>query len=102
MRGQDGGVAGSLPRDWSVAPADVLLSDGSIAVVRRMVAADRDAVMDLHQNVSEDTLRLRFFTASREAGRRYVAHLFDDANRESAALVAVVRGRIAGLATAEV
>jgi acyl-CoA synthetase (NDP forming)/GNAT superfamily N-acetyltransferase len=90
------------PREWTVEPADVLLIDGSIAVVRPLEAADRDALLDLHENVSDDTLRLRFFTTSREAGRRYVDHLFDPANQRSAALVAVVRGRIAGLATAEV
>jgi acyl-CoA synthetase (NDP forming)/GNAT superfamily N-acetyltransferase len=90
------------PSDWTSPAADVLLSDGTIAVIRPLLRADQDAVLELHEHVSEDTLRLRFFTTSREAGRRYVAHLFDDANRDSAALVAVVRGRIAGLATAEV
>jgi acyl-CoA synthetase (NDP forming)/GNAT superfamily N-acetyltransferase len=99
---QDDGVADLLPRDWSAPPADVLLTDGSIAVVRSLEATDRDAVLALHENVSDDTLRLRFFTTSREAGRRYVDHLFDEANEQSAALVAVVRGRVAGLATAEV
>ena len=49
-----------------------------------------------------DTLRLRFFTASRDAARRYVEHLFDETNADSASMVAVVRGRVAGLATAEV
>ena len=48
-----------------------------------------------------DTLRLRFFSPSREAGRRYVDHLFAPDNTASAALVALVRGRVAGLATAE-
>ncbi len=95
-------MADLLPRDWSAPPADVLLTDGSIAVVRSLEATDRDAVLALHENVSDDTLRLRFFTTSREAGRRYVDHLFDEANEQSAALVAVVRGRVAGLATAEV
>ena len=90
------------PREWTVDPADVLLADGTIAVIRPLRGDDLDAVLDLHEHVSEDTLRLRFFTTSRQAGRQYVAHLFDDANEQSAALVAVVRGRVAGLATAEV
>ncbi len=90
------------PRDWSAPPADVLLADGTVAVVRGLLSEDREALLDLHEHVSEDTLRLRFFTTSRDAGRRYVAHLFDDANLQSAALVAIVRGRVAGLATAEV
>jgi acyl-CoA synthetase (NDP forming)/GNAT superfamily N-acetyltransferase len=63
---------------------------------------DRQPLLDLHAGVSEDTLRLRFFTASRDAARRYVEHLFDETNADSAAMVAVVRGRVAGLATAEV
>jgi acyl-CoA synthetase (NDP forming)/ribosomal protein S18 acetylase RimI-like enzyme len=89
------------PRDWTSPAADVLLADGSIAVVRSLEPGDREAVLALHEGVSEDTLRLRFFTTSRVAGRRYVAHLFDATNQDSAALVAVVRGRVAGLATAE-
>ncbi|WP_374455645.1 GNAT family N-acetyltransferase [Nocardioides sp.] len=89
------------PRDWSAEPADVLLADGTIAVIRSLRADDRDAVLELHESVSVDTLRLRFFSPSREAGRHYVAHLFAPDNTRSAALVAVIRGRVAGLATAE-
>jgi acyl-CoA synthetase (NDP forming)/GNAT superfamily N-acetyltransferase len=80
----------------------VLLADGSIAVIRTLRPEDRQPLLDLHAGVSEDTLRLRFFTASRAAARRYVEHLFDETNADSAAMVAVVRGRVAGLATAEV
>ena len=89
------------PRDWSAEPADVLLADGSIAVIRSLREDDRDAVLALHESVSVDTLRLRFFSPSREAGRAYVDHLFSEDNTRSAALVALVRDRVAGLATAE-
>jgi acyl-CoA synthetase (NDP forming)/GNAT superfamily N-acetyltransferase len=89
------------PRDWSVPASDVLLADGTIAVIRSLRPDDRDQLLALHESVSHDTLRLRFFTPSPAAGRAYVAHLFDESNTESAALVAVVRGRIAALATAE-
>ena len=95
-------VAAVPARDWTVPPADVLLADGSIAVIRTLRPEDRQPLLDLHAGVSEDTLRLRFFTASRDAARRYVEHLFDETNADSAAMVAVVRGRVAGLATAEV
>ena len=88
-------------RDWRAEPADVLLADGTIAVIRSLAADDRDAVLELHESVSVDTLRLRFFSPSREAGRLYVKHLFAPDNTESAAMVALVRGRVAGLATAE-
>lgn len=89
------------PRDWRAEPADVLLADGTIAVIRSAHEGDRDAVLELHESVSVDTLRLRFFSPSREAGRRYVDHLFAPDNTASAALVALVGGRVAGLATAE-
>jgi acyl-CoA synthetase (NDP forming)/GNAT superfamily N-acetyltransferase len=89
------------PRDWTAEPADVLLADGTIAVIRSLREDDRAAVLALHESVSVDTLRLRFFSPSREAGRHYVAHLFAPENTRSAALVAVIRGRVAGLATAE-
>ncbi len=89
------------PRDWSVPASDVLLADGTIAVIRSLRPDDRDQLLALHESVSHDTLRLRFFSPSPAAGRAYVAHLFDESNTESAALVAVVRGRIAALATAE-
>ncbi|KQV67755.1 hypothetical protein ASC64_11080 [Nocardioides sp. Root122] len=89
------------PREWTAEPADVLLADGTVAVIRSLREDDREAVLALHESVSVDTLRLRFFSPSREAGRHYVAHLFAPDNTGSAALVAVIRGRVAGLATAE-
>ncbi len=90
------------PREWVVPPSDVLLTDGSIAVIRSLQDTDRDAVLELHEHVSEDTLRLRFFSPSREAGRKYVDRLFDPSHTGQFALVALVKGRLAGLATAEV
>ena len=72
-----------------------------IAVIRSLGPGDREGVLALHEGVSQDTLRLRFFTPSPAAGRAYVARLFDESNNASVALVAVLRGRIAALATAE-
>ena len=89
------------PRDWSAPASDVLLADGTIAVIRSLGPGDREQLLALHEGVSEDTLRLRFFSPSPAAGRAYVARLFDESNHESVALVAVLRGRIAALATAE-
>ncbi len=88
-------------RDWSSPPSDVLLADGTIAVIRSLEPGDREQLLALHEGVSEDTLRLRFFSPSPAAGRAYVARLFDESNDQSVALVAVLRGRIAALATAE-
>jgi len=89
------------PWPWPSAASDVLLADGTIAVIRSLVPDDREGVLALHEGVSEDTLRLRFFTPSPAAGRAYVTRLFDVSNNASVALVAVLRGRIAALATAE-
>src|SRR6187200_637348 len=89
------------PRPWISAASDVLLADGMIAVIRSLHPGDREGVLALHEGVSQDTLRLRFFTPSPAAGRAYVARLFDESNNESVALVAELRGRIAALATAE-
>jgi acyl-CoA synthetase (NDP forming)/GNAT superfamily N-acetyltransferase len=89
------------PREWTVPPADVLMADGGIALIRPLRHDDRDGLLELHESVSVDTLRLRFFSVSRTAGRDYVNHLFEPANTGSTGLVALVGGRIAGLATAE-
>jgi acyl-CoA synthetase (NDP forming)/GNAT superfamily N-acetyltransferase len=99
MNGQDPTTL--QPRDWSSPASDVLLADGTIAVIRSLEPGDHEQLLALHEGVSEDTLRLRFFSPSPAAGRAYVARLFDESNHESVALVAVLRGRIAALATAE-
>ena len=82
-----------------LAPADVLLADGSIAVVRPLRAADGPALHRLHDRVSDDAIRLRFFTAARHAAHVYVDHVLADG--QTLALVAEQRGRVIGLATAE-
>ena len=94
--------SGVSPREWTVAAvrrAAGRRHDRGDPAARRPTTARR--CCDLHEDVSEDTLRLRFFTANRDAGRQYVARLFDPEHTEPFALVALVRGRLAGLATAE-
>ena len=49
------------------AAADVLLADGSIAVVRPLQPGDADALHALHEGVSEDAIRMRFFSVARHA-----------------------------------
>ncbi len=90
------------PSQWRAPPADVLLSDGAIAVIRSARPEDRDAVLALHDSVSEDTLRLRFFSPNRSAAQAYVTRLFDAGRDSAATLIAFDRGRLIGLATAEV
>ena len=81
------------------APADVLLRDGTIAVIRPLEPADLPALVELHESVSDDSLRLRFFSPSRYAAREYVKHLRDAP--DTRALVLEREGRICALATAE-
>ena len=86
----------------AVAPADVLLADGSVGVVRTLVPEDREALLALHDEVGLDSLRLRFFSASREAGHAYVEHLL--AHHEAGHVFALAlwwHNRLVGLATAE-
>ncbi len=85
-----------LPR-----PADVLLDDGRIAVIRPMVAADRDGLMALHDAAGDESLRLRFFAVNREGSHKYVDHLVAGSGDTVATLVATIGESIVGLATAE-
>jgi acyl-CoA synthetase (NDP forming)/GNAT superfamily N-acetyltransferase len=81
------------------APADVLLADGSVAVIRPLAPEDTAEITALHERTSEDNLRLRFFTASRWAALGYVKHLVGDAL--ALALVVERDGRLVALGTAE-
>jgi acyl-CoA synthetase (NDP forming)/GNAT superfamily N-acetyltransferase len=83
------------------APADVLLTDGSVAVIRPLRPDDQPGMEELHAKASDDSTRMRFFTASRTAGSDYVAHLFAGTSDVAVALVATVHGEILATATAE-
>jgi acyl-CoA synthetase (NDP forming)/GNAT superfamily N-acetyltransferase len=80
-------------------PADVVMSDGRIAVIRQLESGDRAALQSLHDDVSDDAFRLRFFTAGRASGHAYVEHLF--ASGDAICLVAILNDRIVAAATAE-
>lgn len=80
-------------------PADVLLSDGTVAVIRPLERDDLSELSQLHDRVSEESLRLRFFSAGRGPAHAYLEHLRSSAT--TIALVAEVQGRIVALATAE-
>lgn len=82
-----------------VSPADVLLADGHVAVIRPLRHQDMPAVKSLHDRVSERALRLRFFSTGRRAAQDYVTHLA--ASDAILALVSEMNGSIVALATAE-
>ena len=77
----------------------MVLADGRLGVIRRMTPADGPALLALHDEVSDDALRMRFFNVSRPAAHSYVEHVL--AHPETLALVAEVDGRLVGFATAE-
>ncbi|MDR7085223.1 GNAT superfamily N-acetyltransferase [Aeromicrobium panaciterrae] len=80
---------------------DVLLLDGSRALVRRLRDSDRPAVTQLFASVCDQSAYTRFFTLGRAVVSRHVDHLFD----RSAAVTTyvLVRDRaILGIADVEV
>ncbi|HET6667820.1 MAG TPA: GNAT family N-acetyltransferase, partial [Intrasporangium sp.] len=82
-------------------PADVLLSDGSVALIRPLEPADAAGLRTLHEQVSDDSIRLRFFTGNRQAGLDYVEHLLRSTEDTVLTLVVVLRGKVVAVATAE-
>lgn len=80
-------------------PADVLLTDGRLAVVRRLAPGDSDELEALHARAGLDSLRFRFFAPSRRAAHQYVQHVL--ASPDTLALVVEVRGIVVALGTAE-
>lgn len=90
-----------MTTDALPAPADVLLADGTIAVVRPLVPQDREQLLALHDRVSDESLRLRFFAPGRNAGRSYAEHLVA-AGDGTLVLLAEAHGRVLGVASAEI
>ncbi|GAA1148324.1 GNAT family N-acetyltransferase [Nocardioides aquiterrae] len=80
-------------------PADVLLRDGSVASIRPARRTDAPALAALHDRIGPDSLRLRFFSASRVAAQAYVEHL--GRSPDVLVLVAERDGGLVALATAE-
>jgi len=80
--------------------ADVLLADGTVAVIRPLRAQDRRGLEALHADASDDSFRLRFFSIGRKAGFDYVEHLFSDRG-PAVCLVAAVHDHIVAVAAAE-
>jgi len=81
----------------------VLLADGTVGVLRSITSSDRTDVEHLHDALSLDNVRLRFFSVSRFAATRYVDHVM--ASCDGGAVLALGLWRqddLAGVATAEV
>jgi acyl-CoA synthetase (NDP forming)/GNAT superfamily N-acetyltransferase len=83
--------------------ADVLLLDGTVGTVRRIDRSDRDPLMELHDGLGDDALRLRFFGISRVVPHSYVDHVLAGVETDLVlALGLWQHGRLLGVATAEV
>ncbi|GAB3766943.1 acyl-CoA synthetase (NDP forming)/GNAT superfamily N-acetyltransferase [Nocardioides ginsengisegetis] len=86
-----------------VAAVDVLLADGTIATIRRVVPSDHEGLLALHDHLAEENLRMRFFGLNRAAGHDYAEHLAAAVgSTEVLALVALVGGDLVAVASAEV
>jgi acyl-CoA synthetase (NDP forming)/RimJ/RimL family protein N-acetyltransferase len=83
--------------------SDVLLADGTVGVLRPVTAADEADVARLHEGLSPENVRLRFFSISRSAAPRYVEHVMASCEQGSVlALGLWRRDLLVGVATAEV
>ncbi|WP_007507114.1 bifunctional GNAT family N-acetyltransferase/acetate--CoA ligase family protein [Pseudofrankia saprophytica] len=81
---------------WS--ECDVVLRDGAIAHLRPVRAGEGTGLKALHARLSDRSSYFRFFTSGRLAADRYVDHLVDTTDPTHGALVAVVGGRLVGVA----
>ncbi len=82
--------------------SDVLLADGTVGVVRPLTRNDGDEVARLHEGLSDENVRLRFFSPSRYGVPRYVEHVIAACeNNGILALGLWRRDRLVGVATAE-
>ncbi|SDH34891.1 acetyl coenzyme A synthetase (ADP forming), alpha domain-containing protein [Sinosporangium album] len=79
------------------AECDVLLRDGGMAHIRPLEHGDRQALHELVERISERSDYLRFFAGGRASAHSYVDRLTDP-RFAGRALVAVMRGRLVGVA----
>ncbi len=82
--------------------ADVLLLDGTVGAVRPVDRSDLEALLELHDGLGEDALRLRFFGISRIVPQRYVDHVLGGVESDAVLGLGLWQhGRLLGVATAE-
>lgn len=85
----------------TVEPSRVVLRDGRVAQVRAVTPADRAALVELHAGLSEHSRYLRFFSiapATARAGDDFVERLTAPADARRGGVVAVLSGRVIGVA----
>lgn len=79
---------------------EVLLRDGTIARIRGLSPADRDALVALHEGLSERSRYLRFFHLSKLSAAEFVDRLLADVAAGTAgAFVATIGDQVVGLSS---
>ena len=80
---------------------DAVRADGGLVHIRTVVPGDLAALERLHENASDRSLYLRFFTVGRETARRYVPSLAQQADECHHALLASIGDEVVGVACYE-
>lgn len=75
-----------------------LLADGTTVEIRPARPQDRDEVLRMHQELSPEATRLRFFAVSPHYGQEAAERICAPGHPGYRALVAVARGRVIGVA----
>lgn len=92
--GADAPPAPTYPAHWE---ADVVLRDGRTCHIRPIRPGDAAALEEFHQGLSEETLYMRFFTASQELMARDIERLLQADYRDHVGLLALVGGKVVGV-----
>ncbi|MGC8627407.1 MAG: GNAT family N-acetyltransferase [Acidimicrobiales bacterium] len=79
-------------------PCDVVLADGSTACLRAVKPTDGPAVAALHERLSPETRRLRYFGAHQELSEAELAKLLAESNPDHSVLVVERGGQLLGIA----
>ncbi len=85
--------------DERLIPADVILADGTLAVIRQVRAEDEAALNGFANRCCDESLPTRCLGFSRRNPHTYVAHVLGD--QTTLALIAEANGLLLGLGTAE-
>ncbi len=80
---------------------DAVRTDGGLVHIRPVQPEDIEALLDLHDGVSERSRYLRFFSFSRNSAVAYVQLLVQPASERHAALCGWIDGRLVGVAAFE-
>src|SRR3954454_7152238 len=82
----------------TVAPYDALLADGTVVSVRAIEPDDAERLMRFHQQLSPESIRMRFFTPHPRLSDKEVARYTTVDHHDREALVALLDDEIVGVA----